>query len=138
MKKILVATRPEYVRQTTAAFDGYYEYTVRLNYESAIGALNGSLDMIACNIHFGDAQLYDFLRYAKRNPETKDIPFVCMLGGEDGLSPTLHQSIEIATQSLGAVGFINFSDLRNNLGMEAALKKLRDTMDSILLLAAKK
>jgi len=138
MKKILVATRPEYVRQVSAAYDGYYEYTVRLNYESALTALNGSFDVITCSIHFGDAQLYDFLRYAKRNPETKDIPFVCMLGGEDGLSATLHQSIEIATQSLGAGGFINFGDLRANLGTEAALKKLRDTLDSILLLAAKK
>jgi hypothetical protein len=66
----------------------------------------------------------DLLRKVKAEPSTRDIPFLCVKAVSGALDRTIHESIKIATQALGAAGFYALAEQRKLLGEEAAIRQI--------------
>lgn len=79
-------------------------------------------------MHFGDGQVYDFLRLAKASPESKNVPFFIIDSGKDQLYPYVLQSVEIASKALGAAAVIPITRWRRELGDERAFEAYRQAI----------
>jgi hypothetical protein len=75
--------------------------------------------------------MFDLLRYAKADPGTRRIPFLCIRVIEGGLDDTLYQSVDIATKALGAAGFIDLLRWETKFGAEEAHQRLRNLVDEL-------
>lgn len=109
--------------------EGYIDVTVCTSMEEAQSTLSKGVDLVICGLHFDEGRMLDFLRFAKANPDTRPIPFICIKSTEDMLSPVMLQSVEIASKALGATRFVDLYEWRTTLGDEQAFHKLRDCID---------
>jgi hypothetical protein len=130
MQTLLIAIRPEDIRMMTTALGA--EFNIRLCHtladaKAALAAPgNSDIDAIACGLHFDDGKMFDLLSYAKHYPDTQDIPFFCIKGAGGELTPAIFKAIVIATEKMGADGFIDISDLCGKIGAEATYAMLRN------------
>lgn len=92
--------------------------------QDALSALDNSIDLIMCNVQFGDSELYDFLRATKLHPRARHLPFLVITGQMDAFSPAILQSIEIATKASGADQFVDLARWRKELGDAKAFEKV--------------
>jgi CheY-like chemotaxis protein len=90
------------------------------------------VDLIVCGLSFADSYMFDLLRLVKANPETRDIPFLCFNVGNSVLSNTTLDAVNVACRSLGAVGFINFPDVRMKFGDQEAEKQLQSLLIDLI------
>jgi alpha-beta hydrolase superfamily lysophospholipase len=100
--------------------------------QQAISAMDQEVDLITCGLHFGDDQLYDLLRAAKKHPRAKTLPFLVVHATDDKLSPMVRESIDIATKALGADQFVMLEDWRKEFGDEKAFAMLLATFKRFL------
>lgn len=126
MRKLLLAASQKSGPITLKALEGYVDVTVCTSMEEAQLALSKGVDLVMCGLHFDEGRMLDFLRFAKANPDTRSIPFICVKSTEDMLSPVMLQSVEIASKALGAARFVDLYEWRTALGDEQAFQKLRD------------
>src|SRR5437868_6976999 len=116
MKKILVAVGQESIQGVTNALKGHYDLVCCTSLEEARSALDKSIDLVLCGLHFDEGRMLDFLRYAKADPSTRPIPFICIKIAEGMLSQAIIQSIEIASRALGADRFVDLHEWIIKLG----------------------
>lgn len=132
-KIILVATRPELL---PIAQQIYLQPEFQLLFcptlADAVRALEQDIDLIACGAHFGDGEMYDFLRLAKAHRKAKTVPFLVVDSGSVELQSYLHQSVEIAAKALGAAAVVPISKWRREIGDPAAFERYRQTMRTLL------
>jgi hypothetical protein len=88
--------------------------------------LDESIDLIICGMHFDDSRMFDLLQYAKSNPKTRSIPFLCIKSNQGIVPVRVIKSVELASYVLGSDGFIEMYKWRREFGDEVAYKKLRD------------
>ena len=131
-KKLLLATRPDVRPLALRALADHFELEFCYNLRDAINVLGSGVDGVLCGLHFGEGEFFDFLQYAKSNPDTKAIPFFCLHGSGGNLSAPIQKSIEIATQAAGAERYIQIAKLRAELGDEEAFKKIRNLINELL------
>jgi hypothetical protein len=124
MKKILIATRPQNQESISLKLSAEFDLVNCTSLKEAAAALDGNIHLIACGVHFGESEMYDFLKYAKMHPIGRSIPFLCVYGSKNGLSPAIRRGIEIATNALGAEGFIDLTLWREQFGDEVAESKM--------------
>jgi hypothetical protein len=132
MKKILIAIRPEDAEMMAEALGPGFDAVVCHSLAEAQTGLDQGVSLIACGLHFDDGRMFEFLKYVKANPVTKSLPFFCVKGAGGPLSRAIYQSIVIATEALGASGFVDLSDLKSKLGDEQTYKILRDALRQLL------
>lgn len=128
-KNILIATRQELLPLAQRVYpEPEFTFSFFSTLDEAVNALNEEFDLITCGVHFGDGQLYDFLRIAKSHGNTRNVPFVIVDTGNTALSPFIQQSVEIAARALGAAAVLPLTKWREELGDEAALEKYRNNI----------
>jgi CheY-like chemotaxis protein len=130
---VLVATRPELL---PVAHQIYLQPEFKLLFcttlPEAVYALEQQIDLIACGVHFGDGEVYDFLRLAKAHPNTKNIPFLVIDSGTAELYSYVQQSVEIASRALGAAAVIPITKWRRELGDQGAFETYRQAIRKVL------
>jgi hypothetical protein len=131
-KKLLLATRPDVRPLALRALADHFELEFCYNLRDAIKALGGGVDGVLCGLHFGEGEFFDFLQYAKSNPDTKSIPFFCLHGSEGNLSTPIQRSIEIATKAAGAERYLQISKMRAEMGDEPAFEKIRGIINELV------
>lgn len=129
--RILVAAEPRSIEVVTQALDGRFELDFISTMTRAVSYSYDETDVILCDIYFDESRLFDFLRYAKSNPGTRSIPFICINTIERALSKTLVQGIEISCKALKAVGFADLCRWQHSLGCHEAHLKLCLLIDQV-------
>jgi len=125
MHTILVAAPEESRQRVHKTLDGHFRLIIVTSMTEACHALSDDVDAILCSVSFDDQRMFELLRFAKDNPRTRAIPFLCIKSMEGLLAPNLVQGIEMASRALGAYGLIDLYHLRMELGDEAAFAQLR-------------
>lgn len=81
------------------------------------------IDLVVCSLCFDESRMFDFLRHLNARSDKNVRPFLCINVQEQPLSESTIRSIDIASRSLGAVGFIDLRQWNGKYGnAEAALK----------------
>lgn len=132
-RKILAAGSHLSRERARLTFEGYFPYLFVETLAEAKVALGPDIGLIMCSLDFGDHNgLFDLLRSAKANETTRQLPFLCLKANEDQLTPTILQSVEIATRAYGAEKLVMLYDWRMQYGLDGALEKLRALVRSYL------
>ncbi|MDB5771462.1 MAG: hypothetical protein JWM42_1836 [Burkholderia sp.] len=105
-----------------------FELIMSDSVEHALSQLEQGIDLIACDTHFDDCRMFDLLRLSKANPATRSVPFLCLRVVEGALDQTLYQSVDIASNALGAAAFIDLFDLKQKCGEAQAHQRLNRLM----------
>jgi CheY-like chemotaxis protein len=132
MQQLLIAIRPEDLGIMSALLGTDFEIAVCHTLTDAQSVLHRKFDLIACGLHFDDGKMFEFLKYVKARPETRAIPFLCIKGAGGVLTPAIFQSILIATEQMGAQGFIDVAELKLKYGDEFAYSMLRQGLHQLL------
>jgi hypothetical protein len=114
--KMLLALSPEYISIATSLFDPEYSLTVSTELDHAKALMRDQFDVIAATACFDESRMFDLLRYCKATPELASIPFIALRLKSNELDNTAHQGIHIASQALGAEGFIDLRHLEQATG----------------------
>lgn len=109
-----------------------YVYTAEVTLIGALKRLEEPLDLIAISVHFNNGQFYDFLRLAKAHPKAKTVPIIVVHAGNEGNYEYIAQSVEIASKALGAAAVVPMTQWRQSMGDEAAFRKYREVIESVL------
>jgi response regulator RpfG family c-di-GMP phosphodiesterase len=99
--------------------------------EEALLGIEGHPDAILCNVRFNESRMMELLSTVKEQPDTRAIPFLCLR-----LSPmpaSWRRGVEIAALALGAAGFLDFSALERERGVDAAEQALRAMVQAALV-----
>jgi CheY-like chemotaxis protein len=131
MKKLLIAGAPESAALTAHALSGCFDLAVANSMAQARQALSENIDVILCGLHFDEGKMFDFLREVKSAPGTRSIPFLCIKSTDGVLSPAIVQSIEIASRTMGADGFVELFEWNMKFGEGQAHEKLRRLIDEL-------
>jgi len=79
-------------------------------------------------LHFDDGNMFELLQLVRTTPAMQTVPFFCIKGVGSSLSPSIYKSIVIATEKMGADGFVDISDLSAKLGDEQAYTLVREAL----------
>jgi hypothetical protein len=109
--KMLMALSPENIPIATRLFESEYALTVSTSMDHAKAMLNERFDVIAATACFDESSMFDLLRYCKADPVLGSLPFIAMRLKGSELDNTAHQAIHIASQALGAEGFVDLNRL---------------------------
>lgn len=125
MTRLLIAIRPADLQMMSDVLGKEFDAVVCTTLQEALAALDSGVAAIGCGLHFDEGKMFDLLRHAKEDPRTRSIPFFCLKGSGGDLSPAILQSIRIATQAMGADGFLDISAWRNKYGDAHTYARLR-------------
>jgi len=90
------------------------------------------IDLVVCSLCFDESRMFDFLRYLNAR-SAKDVrPFLCVNVQEQLLSESTIRSIDMASRSLGAVGFIDLRRWNGRYGNAGAASKFQDFVEKTL------
>jgi hypothetical protein len=119
---MLMALSPEFTSIATTLFEPEYSITLTTSLEHAKTLMSEKFDVITATACFDESNMFDLLRYCKATPELASIPFIAIRLKDAKLDNTAHQGIHIASQALGAEGFIDLFYIERAVG-----KQDRDT-----------
>jgi DNA-binding NarL/FixJ family response regulator len=131
-KRVLVAASPESAERVRDALQEHFTLSVTSSLAEAQSLLAEDIAIVLCGLHFDEGKMFDLLRYAKADPMTREIPFLCVKSTEGVLSSVIFQGIEIASRALGADGFVELVEWKMAVGDEAAYEQLRQLVDRLI------
>ena len=131
-KKVLVAMRPQDLPLLSDALGDEFNTVICHTFEEAVAQLDNNVGLIACGVHFAGGRMFDFLHHVNASPQTKTIPFFVILGSRRSYSPAIVHSIEIATKTVGATGFVDMGAIKDSMGIEMAHQWFRATIRTAL------
>jgi hypothetical protein len=131
-KRILVAVRAKDRVKVSRVLGTEFNLHFCTTFKIARSQLDESIGLIICGAHFDSGRMFDLLRYAKENTQTRAIPFLVVLGSEHAYSPAILQGIQIAAKILGASGFIDIAKLKEELGEVKTVETLQQGVRRIL------
>ncbi len=128
--KVLIAELPEQAAFIDRALAPRYANRQLVHtFDEAVKALQTSdFCLIISGLHFDDSRMVDLLAYAKQNPRSRDVPFICFRAHE--VHDEIRASVQATHSVLGASGFIEVASL-DTLGEAFLREKLADTLRSI-------
>ena len=130
--RILVCTVPEMTqlaRETLAATG--YDVDICLHAAQAYALLRHQPDLILCNLHFDEGNMFEFLRRVRMEPSGSRAAFV-LIRTRDTMTSSQVAAICTASHALGIEHFIDTLDLRERLGHAGTQALIRHTLDSML------
>lgn len=130
--RMLMALAPEYIPIATRLFDTEYAITVSTDLEHAKTLLSEKFDVIAATACFDESRMFDLLRYCKATPDLASIPFIALRLKTVELDNTAYQGIHIASQALGAEGFIDLQHLELAIGEQGRDAEFRKRFRMLL------
>ena len=104
-KKLLIAIRQEDLALTKNIIGDEFDILVCHTFKDACSALDGTVGLVACGVHFDGGKVFDFLRHVRENPGTADLPFFILLGAGSRYSPAIVTGIKAAAKLLKVTGF---------------------------------
>lgn len=110
-KKILVAIRPEDLAVTENALGPGFNTAICHSLPEAMCNLNVDVAVILCGLRFDGGLIFDLLRFAKHNSETRSIPFYPFVESSNLFPAGILASIEMAARVLGADGLLHLTDV---------------------------
>jgi hypothetical protein len=126
--KILVADAPEAVPLHHKILAPHYEVRTVIDYQAACDLVKKDVDLVVCGVHFDESRVFDFFSTVRCIPK----PFVCFRSLATPLTPGALRVIKLAGEVLGSVGFIDFVNLREEIGEQGAIRKARECIDQAL------
>lgn len=96
-------------------------------------AIGPDTPLVLCDPHFDDGRMYDLLRWIKGQPGLNGVRFLAMRVREGELDDTMYESVKIATEALGADGFVDLFRWQVKYGPQAAARRLADRVRAIAL-----
>jgi hypothetical protein len=130
-KRILIAATPASAKLLSNILEDDFELIFVESIEQASATLDESIALIACDTHFDDCRMFDLLRLSKANPDTRAVPFLCLRVVEGAIDQTLYQSVDIASNALGAAAFIDLFDLKQKSGAMQANTRLNKLVEQL-------
>jgi CheY-like chemotaxis protein len=128
MAKILVAASPEPRAIVERILAGHELLCVETMVQAEENLRQRQFDLILCTVAFDESRMFDLLRYAKSNPPSQRIPFVCTRVRESILrAPSTLTSTALTCQTLGAETFLDIADYHVDPERE-----LREAIDRLL------
>lgn len=118
--KVLVAEVASVIPIVEEAWRDSFALTYCITMHDAERLMLERFDVIVCGTHFAESQMFNLLRRAKAIPQSCCTPFLCVRVLDGELDSTAFQSISIATQALGAAGFVDLNRWRRELGFDEA------------------
>jgi hypothetical protein len=128
MKNLLVAIRPDDVELMRSALAADFGLSFCHSLAAARAGLAAPVDAVICGLHFDDGNMFELLRQLRFQSDTRRLPFFCVKGAGNALSPAILKSILIATEKMGADGFADLPNLQRQYGDELAFEILRDAV----------
>ena len=132
-KKLLIAIRREDVALTRNIIGDEFEIQVCHTFNEACAAMDGTVGLVACGVHFDSGKVFDFLRHVRENPATADLPFFILLGAGSRYSPAIVTGIKAAAKLLRVTGFTDLTRFADKIGKEAAFEALRKGIRDALI-----
>ncbi len=120
---LLLADTPEALRLLVPIFSDQFELTCVSTLDSARAIFGNRLNLIVAGAHFDDCKLFDLL-VARNNSPAAAIPFLCIRVLDGELDDTLYRSVVIATETLKASSFIDYSKWVRLHGRQNASERL--------------
>lgn len=109
-----------------------FRFVTATGFDDCVARLRDDFDMILCGVHFAESRMFDLLRMAKAEPQSREKPMLCYRDLPSQLSMTNFEALEISCKALGAVGFMDFYALRMKVGPDNADRVLRRMVLSYL------
>jgi CheY-like chemotaxis protein len=122
-KKILVADGSDVDGRTTAILAQHDLQFVRTLDNAKQALLAGDFDLIIVGVHFDESRMFDLLRHIRGEPQTRDMPVVCVLSHRFETAVTI-QSLEIAAATLAANAFVDYAEHPDNDEGNAAIRDI--------------
>ena len=130
--KMLMALSPENIAVASDLLAPDYSISITTSLEHAKTAVTEKFDVIAATACFDESRMFDLLRYCKANPELASIPFIAMRLKDNELDSTAHQGIHIASQALGAEGFVDLYRIERVIGEQDRDAEFRNRIRILL------
>ena len=104
---MLVAASPEAIEILQNLLGHEIEIVTSNSIEEAVALLGQNIHLVICEIYFAESRMFDFLRIAKANPITRNIPFLCFRDTNSSMNLVVYESLHIACKALGASAFLD-------------------------------
>ena len=121
---ILVADTPEAFALLRDSLDGAFALEAADRLERAKQTVTPHTPLVVCGCHFDEGRMYDLLRFMKSRPDLAGVPFLAVRVLEGQLEDALYESVKIATQALGANGFVDLYRWKLRFGEVQARQRL--------------
>jgi CheY-like chemotaxis protein len=122
---VLVADAPAGVATLENVLHGHARIVGTNATAEALSLMKGGVDLVVCGVHFDDSRMFDLLRLAKADPQTRALPFACFRDMQSELSDFLLQGLDIACSALGSDLFVDLLSLKKRHGIEEADAQFR-------------
>jgi len=123
--KLLIAVRPEDMALSKIILGNEFNVVFCHTYEEACRALDGSVQMVTCGVHFDNGKVFDLLRYVRATPEFETLPFFILLGAGSRYSHAIVQGIRAAAELLKVTAFTDLTRFAEKFGKDASFDALR-------------
>jgi CheY-like chemotaxis protein len=130
--RILLAAPAVVIRQLSAALPKAVEVIGVATWKDAVQRLpDAAPDLIIVCYIFDEMRPYRFIQHVKET-EHRRAPIFLVRAVSVPLGATNESNVRRSYTDLGVNAFLNFSDLANERGLDAALQEFRHVVDSLL------
>lgn len=132
--KLLVAIRPKGIIRLTNVLASDFSLVFCHTLADARSLLDSDTEIkaIVCGTNFDESRMFDFVRYVKDNPPTRDLPFICVKVFGGVLHEGTYAGVEKAVKLMGASAYIDFAQWRVEIGKLEAADRLRATLHALI------
>lgn len=110
-----------------------YDLIPSLTLEAAkVSLRKEAIDVVVCCVYFDESRMFDLLRFMRADPAVTSVPILCVKAVPDMLGPAFLQAADIASRSLGAQEFVDFSEWLLELGEMEAFGRLHGVIERLV------
>jgi PleD family two-component response regulator len=125
--RVLVAGTARAIRVVRQSLGDTVELVFASTAAEALGHCGGEVDLLVTHVTFDESRMLDLLQSLRARAANRRVPVVCLrLFGN--LSEAMRQAIVEALDALGDARFIDLYEMREQLGEDAALRRLGELL----------
>lgn len=122
MAKIFVAASSTDIDTITRILGEHHQLCIGYEMSEAINMFSEpAVDLVMVGVHFDESRMFDLLRHM---PENMDKPIICFCTRDTALTRTMHDSIQLASQTLGAWMYIDQHEYSINRNPDAEMRRV--------------
>ena len=122
---MLVAGTQQAIETMHSIFGDELELIEARSIEEALARLDGSVELVICNVRFDESRMFNFLQALRERPNAHGIPVICCRTAPEALSREVRRAVEMALQALGVGTFIDLAALREQFDESIAAETLK-------------
>lgn len=125
MSRIFIAATDDDVAAMGRILEGRHELFVVSTMAEALKKLKEqAFDLIMVGVHFNESRMFELLRDVYKTPEYSDTPVICFCTRDTPLTRTMHESIDVATRSLGAWMYLDQHEFNVSKDPDAEMRRI--------------